>query len=283
VAARGGARELRVRLHRCDATCLRRVTDRYLAALERNDAGAAGLESAARYTENGQLTSPGDGLWKSVTGLGAYRLYLEDPETQQALFVGKLEEGDATALVALRLAVRSERIAEVEAIVARKGSHALFAPENLPVPEPLWSQSVRVAERRSRGDLIAVANTYFDGIEQHDARSVAATPTCRRIENGVQTTQRGGDASAHCAASVNRLLHIRRVGNRRFPVVDAQRGIVAALALFDIPGGSGQAARSLLLCELFKIDASGIEHIEVVMHNLPHGAQPGWPDALDPR
>jgi hypothetical protein len=175
--------------------------------------------------------------------------------------------------------MRAQRIAEVEAIVARQGSHALFAPENLPAAEPLWSESVRDAERRSRDALVAVANSYFDGIEQHDARIVSAAPTCRRIENGVQTTQRGGDPGAHCAASVNRLLHIRRVESRRFPIVDPERGIVAALALFDIPGGSGQAARSLLLCELFKIEAGGIEHIEVVMHNLPHAAQPGWSDA----
>ena len=34
--------------------------------------------------------------------------------------------------------------------------------------------------------------------------------------------------------------------------------------------------RTLLLTEWFKIDDGKIQHIEAIMHNLPHGSTSGW-------
>lgn len=286
----------------CDRSCLRSLTDRVLEAFLHPDRPDPILAPDVRYTENGREMRPGEGLWRSASALGTHRRYLEDPETQQAVFVGTLEEAGAPALVALRIGVRERSVAEVEAVVARKGSHALFAPERLASPEPLWSEPVD--ERRSRAQLVAIADSYFEGLERHDSAIIAAARTCRRIENGVQTTQRNGDASAHCAASADRLRYIEGVRNRRFPVVDVERGIVVATVLFDIPGSSGaapagesspvaglpqdpddprvraalQRPRMLLLTELFKIERGEIQQIEAVMHNLPHGSASGWPD-----
>jgi hypothetical protein len=267
----------------CDRSCLRAITDRYLAALVDPAATPPPLSGDVRYTENGRALPPGESPQQKVSGLGDYRRYLEDPETQQAFFIGTLDEAGEPALVALRLGIREQRIAEVEAIVARKGSHALFAPERFARPDPVWSSALGADDRRSRPELVAIANSYFDGLERHDSRGIAASTTCRRIENGVQTTQRNGDASAHCAASADRLRYIERVANRRFPVVDAERGIVVATVLFDIPGESRvdaalQRPRMLLLTELFKIEDGQIQQIEAVMHNLPHGSASGWPD-----
>jgi hypothetical protein len=280
---------------------LRGLTDRYLRALVQADPEAF-LDPDVRYTENGQQLPPAEGLWKSATGVGTYRRYLEDPQTQQAMFVGTLVESGSPALVSLRLGIRNGKIAEVETIVARKGSHPLFAPENLDSPAPLWSAPVAARDVRSRDKLVSIADSYFEGLERHDSAIIAAAPTCRRIENGVQTTQRNGDASAHCAASAARLLYIKGVRNRRFPVVDPEQGIVVATVLFDIPGetpavASGisavaslqpnpddriraalQQPRMLLLTELFKIENGQIQEIEAVMHNLPHGSTSGWPD-----
>jgi hypothetical protein len=287
----------------CDRACLRDFTDRYLKALVRRG-HAALLAPGAHYTENGQVISPDEGLGKRASALGNYRRYLEDPQTQQAMFVGTLDESGSPALVSLRLGIRAGKIVEVETIVARKGSHPLFAPESLGTPDPLWSTPLGAGDAPSRTQLIAIANSYFEGLERHDGSIVASTPTCRRVENGVQTTQRYGDDRAHCAASVDRLRHIEAVRNRRFPVVDTEHGIVVATVLFDIPDapagpapvGSAPASnlprdpddarvraalerpRMLLLTELFKIENGRIQEIEAVMHNLPYGSSSGWPD-----
>ena len=63
---------------------------------------------------------------------------------------------------------------------------------------------------------------------------------------------------------------------RRYPVVDEERGVVLSMVLFDIPADASatppREARMLLLAELFKISRGEIQRIETVMHNLPYGS-----------
>ena len=71
-------------------------------------------------------------------------------------------------------------------------------------------------------------------------------------------------------------------------LVDEERGLVWALVVFDIPGGTYPAQvdgktqqvkrepRSILIAELFKLEAGQIQDIEVVMRNAPLGATAGW-------
>ena len=276
----------------CDAACLRGHVDRYLAALVERDPKRLQLTADVRFTENGKPGKPGDGLWRSASRLGDFRHVFTDTASQQALFLGKLEAGSAPALVALRLGVRGEQIAEIEHVVARQGSHPLFSPQTF-VAHPTLTASIPADRRLSREQLIAIADSYFTGIEKHSSREVLASETCQRIENGVQTTGRPGRGSQNCAASADLLTYIKGVDNRRFPIVDVERGIVVATVLFDIPGETSNSndpaiamdpqvaarlrePRTLLLTEWFRIDAGKIQHIEAVMHNLPPGASSGW-------
>jgi hypothetical protein len=280
----------------CDAACLRGFTQQYIDALTQGDPGRLPLAAGAKSTENGQPSGPGQGLWKTAVKFGGYRFFIEDPSTSRASFVGVFEQGAAPAILWLCLKIDRGKISEAETIVARKGSHPLFAPEALTVPYPGFSESVAPRDRGSRKELIAAANSYLDGIEQHDSRVVRADPACDRIENGVQTTHRPGRAESQgCASSVDGLKHIKRVDHRRFPIVDREHGVVMAVFTFDIPGEAAPAAspaknavaiatpatsprqpRTLLLMELFKVVGGRITRIEAVMHNLPYGGLPGW-------
>jgi hypothetical protein len=277
----------------CDAQCLRSHLDTYVTALLQHEPERLDAASKLRYTENGRPLRLGEGLWEKATSLTPYAHYFTDPVSQQALFFGLIKEGESPAIVSLRLAIRRGKIAEVEHIVARKGSHALFAPDALRQPDPLLNTPIERKHRMSREQLIAVADSYLEGIEQHSSEIVKAADDCQRIENGVQTTNQAGRTSRNCQQSADVLTYIESVDERRFPIVDIERGVVFANFTFDIPGerSSGNDARiasdpqlaarlreprTLLLSEWFKIDGGAITHIEAVMHNLPHGSNAGW-------
>lgn len=274
----------------CDERCLRQQVDSYMTALVRREPSALKLASDVRFTENGTPGKVGDGLWKGASGIGAYRQYFTDPLTQQAMFIGVVNEGDGQAILSLRLGIENGRIAQIEHITARKGSHPLFAPQGFTAPHP--SLSTPVKTKLPREKLIAIADTYFEGIEQHDSKVILSSDTCQRFENGVQTTNQPGRTSRNCAHSADLLTYIKSVDNRRYPIVDQEHGIVVSIITFGIPGETKsddtaistnpqvsarlREPRTLLLMEWFKIDNGKIEHIEAVMHNLPFGMGSGW-------
>lgn len=280
---------------RCAEDCLRGFTQKYLEALAKGDASRLPLSPTVKVTENGQAIAPGEGLLKASAALGTYRFFIEDASTAQAGFIGTLVQDGAPAILWLRLRIERSKITELETIVARKGSHPLFATEAFAAIHPLFQEQIPTAARETRERLIAIANSYFDGIEAHDSKVVLADPACDRIENGVQTTHRPDKPESRgCAASADTLTHIKSVDHRRFPIVDRKRGVVMAVFTFAIPGdaaapsptNAARAAqpqapphkpRTLLLVELFKIAGGKIQRIEAVMHNLPYGSLPGWP------
>ena len=54
----------------CDRACLRTMLDQYLQAVIKHDPKAAPLIVGFRQTENAVNVAPGNGVWKTVTGLG---------------------------------------------------------------------------------------------------------------------------------------------------------------------------------------------------------------------
>jgi hypothetical protein len=277
----------------CDRECLIGFIDRFLDALVKHDAKALPLAEGVKYTENGEPMKLGEGLWKTAAGV-KYKQYFADPSTGQAAFFGVIEEGGSLAIFALRLKIVSQKITEIETIVSRKGAHALFSPEALVTPKPIYDQILSRSERSSRAKMIEVANSYFNGIEQHNGDIVPFHTLCNRTENGVRTTNnRSRNFDSSCKAGLNRLVYIPTVRDRRFPIVDEERGLVLSFIVFDMPGNIATAVidgrtveltesqrrkRSLLLAELFKIVGGQIREIEAFMINRPLGAPSGWPN-----
>src|SRR5687767_11659855 len=123
------------------------------------------------------------------------RRYL-DPVSGQAGYYGLIEEGGAVAVATVRVRVQNRRISEAEWYLARENDPGLNGPRqpgrppaNLHNPayliaNPPPERVVPAAQRVSRDELIAIANSYFDAITSHD-NSVALThPGCGRAENG---------------------------------------------------------------------------------------------------
>ncbi|MEO6041028.1 MAG: hypothetical protein ABIP41_03940, partial [Croceibacterium sp.] len=195
---------------RCQRACLEGLVNRYLAAMAAHKLDPALFAAGARFTENGvELPLGTEGLWATASGVGHYKFYIPDTETQQVAFLGTvIEQASASATgpqrapeavgLALRLRIVGGKIAEVEQIAARPdrplGAAAAVpagpfgatgaAVEKMGAPDPLFLQAVPAAQRMSRADLIAVGNAYFEAVERNTGKDYYPfTDDCLRHEN----------------------------------------------------------------------------------------------------
>ncbi len=109
----------------CDRACLRTMLDQYLAAVVKHDPAAAPLVVGFRQTENAINVRPGNGVWKTVTGLGKVQRRYLDPVSGQAGYYGTVEEGSETPIVTVRVRVENRKLTEAEWFIARANDPGL--------------------------------------------------------------------------------------------------------------------------------------------------------------
>jgi len=283
----------------CDRACLNGSLDQVLAAMAAHDPSSLALARDIKYTENGQLLKIGDGFWGTASGPPTYKIYADDPLTGQAMFLGVLPENGAPVILCVRLKVELHRITEIEAIVARKEAGSIARPENLVTPNPIFAEVVQPAERRSRQNMIAIANSYFNAIEKGHGSFVPFDENCNRIESGVQTTNNKQLATSPdsvlglgCADQIKtrNFQPDTRIRDRRFAVIDEERGLVFVLGFFD----HDATLRSYTLAdrrtvkqtrtgpwtweiaEMFKIQDGKIMRVEAIVNTGIYGMESGW-------
>ena len=145
--------------------------------------------------------------------------------------------------------------------------------------------------------MVNVANGYFEALQTDSSSHVTFHPECQRIENGAQTTStpRTGNLGVKEQIDKGQFKYIRELRERRFPLVDEERGLVLAIAFLDVAGDVAsieidgvvrelppimRMPRSTLLFELFKVvDGRGVRWIEAMMINRPFGTKSGWATA----
>ena len=304
----------------CDRACLNGFVDQYLGALVAHDANRLPVTANLKFTENGQRLTLGDGFWNSVTGEGTYKLVVADvPKGQVGAFVTMREAPGTPLIMALRLKVENRRLSEIEVLLAHTEQGAKNL-EAIGAPRPALLRATPAADRMSRADLIRVADMYFSGMQQNDGKGqYPFAEDCDRLENGTKTTNNptGGRPSAPPAANApppvrpdpktassyssmwtcreqfeSGLLHfVTRIRDRRYLVVDEERGVVLAFAFFDHAAGKTrtfQAANGRTvtagpqqpwtweIAELFKVEKGLLHEIEAVLERAPYGMGSGW-------
>jgi hypothetical protein len=121
---------------------------------------------------------------------------------------------------------------------------------------------------------------------------VAFHPDCWRNENGVWTTSDPPQFERHVSYGIGFYGYITKVRDRRYPVIDVDRGLVLAMVAFDVPGTvervtshgrtievppRNRVARSTYCYELFKIEDGRIRAIMAFLKWVPFGTSVGWP------
>lgn len=276
--------------------------------------GDATALAAARYSENGQVLPVGQGLWATADRVGPYCHLFLDPEGGQAACFATLTEGASRSIMALRVKASEGGVREIEAVVARPplfGGASAFgdgaaALDESGGPDPAWHAEIHESERLSRAELARVADLYFAGLERNDGRGTYPfAEDCVRIENGFRTTGvppalspgKTPYAAAFRALSARAQFEtgyfafVDRIRDRRFPVVDPERGVVFTFAFFDHSGtvrdyalADGTPFRSAverpfswMIAEAFRIERGLITRIEALMTECPYGMGSGWP------
>lgn len=278
---------------------LEAALDVYLDALAARDIARCDWAHQVIYTENNVQLALGDGLWNTVDAVqGDYHLTAVDPANGQICWFGHVEEGPDTSVMCLRLALKGGQIAEAEAIICRPhelGPFPQFDPARR--PRPILLKDVPEAERVGRERMISLANGYFDTLQLNDGTLFTHfTDDCDRIENGLQTTNtqiEGYPIAAMGCADQFRLGQYKyddRLRDRRFPLVDEERGLVLAAGFIDHSGkltditwtdGSHHKSifhfpHSFVLLELFKVTGGKIAAVEAVFVTVPYNMVSPW-------
>jgi hypothetical protein len=278
----------------CDRACLYKALDSYLDALRHKDAWRVNWSKDALTTENNVVLQIGDGLWGSITKLEAYDLRMADPVTGRVAMFGAVNESGAVSPFVVLLEVREGSVGRVETLVRRKASDPRIMAEPTFERKPVFDETIAVQDRLPRARLVSIANGYFDTLQLNDGTLFTQFDDhCNRVENGVQTTNNpslknlGISLTMGCAEQF-RMGYFRyddRLRDRRFPLIDEERGLVLASALMDHAGrvrtyrlSDGSTAESHYLAphsyymfELFKINAQGrIRQIEADFLTVPY-------------
>jgi hypothetical protein len=276
------------------------AVDDYLAALAARDPSGLVFSPDVIFTENNVQMRIGDGLWNTISAVRPdYDLKHADLEDGQASWFGVIEESGHPAIMALRLAFAEDGICEVETIVCRAHELGPF-PEISgyeKAPRPLLLSDVPVEQRSPRARLISIADGYFDTIQLNDGKLFTHfTDECDRIENGLQTTNvdiEGYPIAKMGTADQFRLgqyIYDDRLRDRRYPLVDEEKGVVLAAGFIDHAGkvtdvtwtdGSRHKSifyfpHSFVLLELFKIVDGKIAEVEAVFVTVPYNMVSPW-------
>ncbi len=266
----------------CDRMCLKSLLDRYLAAVIKHDPAAAPLAGSYRHTENAINIPLGKGVWQSVTALGKVQRRYLDPVSGQAAYYGIVDESGKLAIVTARLRVEDRAITEAEWYIARDGDPGLpgAKPPNSWNPDSLTAtpppeRVIPSDKRLPRATMLAIVNSYFDGITSHDGSVVRAHPGCNRYENGTRVTGRRGGVGDDCVSGFANF-NLANVAGRRVAFVDEEAGVVLGMAVFIRRAGSPVPRNAF--SEWFWIEDGKIRNIWTAMY-YP-GAErpvPNWP------
>jgi hypothetical protein len=178
----------------CDRPCLESFADQYIDALIAHDPKRVPLSPKLKNVENGQRLEPGDGLWRSITAKGKYRLFVDDVAAGEVALMTTMTEATHPVTVALRLKIDNRQITEIETFVLRtglsSGGNGAAELEKLGSPNPVFLAAIPPAERASRADLIKTANLYFGALQNNDGKGDYSffTDDCDRLEDGQATT-----------------------------------------------------------------------------------------------
>lgn len=218
-----------------------------------------------------------------------------------------MREGNTTLLMALRVRVQLGRITEIETSYFRPGGggpNDIAAMDARREPEAIWLATVPPRERMSRHELVAIADAYFEGVQRNDGNGFyPMTDDCDRIENGARTTNNPSGPTTpggfnYMALDCKKQLEsgylaiVTRIHQRRYPLVDEERGVVWANAIFDLGGtvktieltngetvdmsGFAGRASSIEATEAFKIEDGKIRRIEMIGSSVPYHLQSAW-------
>jgi hypothetical protein len=298
----------------CDRACLISIGDNYLAALIAHEPRLVPLADDLAFVENTAPTQVGRGLWVSASAIPSdYRIYVPDETAgtigMMMLIGRRMPEDIPPALLAVRLKIEDGLITEAEHLVDDVPEVVNLA--SLVAPRPNLIAVVPENERMSRAELIAIAASYYEGLDRSDSSLVPFADDCERQENGMITAAYYLEPAAFDSTDVNgnspppvardcagqmdsaRFAYIDSIDNRRVFAADPVQGLVMGLSHFrqsmtrgplEMVAADGSRVLweeqrepyDLPAAHIFKITNGQLHEVEAIGIFLPYQSPTGW-------
>ncbi len=287
---------------------LKTFVNKYFEALEKKDFSELPVSNTCKYSENCELLKPGEGII-AYPVKETLRLEIYDIKTSQAAVQSVLDNGKKLIMFFLRMKIQDDKITEIETLVNTgiEGVPVPFDPAGLTEISNNWKRSIRPAERDSRFKLMDVADGYWRAMETEgtaDYVRPAILPDTERYENGMHTTNEPvpdfteifgengpvfipaypfPDDGPHSALADFDHGTWRGTGveDRRYPVIDEERGIIVSLARFgsqkEDRSKDPDASPAPYVAEFFAVTRGWIREIHVVIAAIKPSIPTPWP------
>jgi hypothetical protein len=260
--------------------------DTYFKALVDNNPSAVPLAKNVKITLNGDVKPIAQTFWEGAENI-AFRFDIVNTRMGDTGTEAVIKNSDGSkTMYMLRMKVQDDRITEIETIKCNKGeADGIWDIDNLKVVSPSYLLSIREVEQDSYYDLIGTAESYWRAFQTNgtpEYRPARLLPDSRRFENGMQTTGMVKDGQYESTAKGfdTGFFKERNIWDRRYPVVDEERGVVLSIVRFGIKAGlksrSEATSHSRLVAEFFAIRSGWLQEIQAVIVNRDDDQPTGW-------
>jgi len=250
----------------------------YLEAITTNDASRLPLSPKVKVTNNGVVSEAASScIWGHPRRI-PFRQTFVDTETDNAVFFGVVTNsttehvGDAANWWFYVVRIKSENgaITEIEEIIREQ----IFAHyEKMPWElkrNNTFSIILPEDEQVSRSELINTVEAYWNAVERSiDGFSLPVHPDAVRYECGTVTT----DAKNFPNSVRGDFIKTQNKGwrwdvvNRRYPVVDVQRGVVVSFADLKMTDLTNPKFLPCIVAEAFKIECGLIKELNAFFYS----------------
>ena len=207
----------------CSRMELQTAVNQYMAAQKAGNPVALPLAENARYSENFNAVSAGNGVLSQALPIAFHRDFFDMEQCRT--FSEIVITDNQPYVMGVRLTVNGGVITEIESIVATEGDWKFSAENYLKYsPEEDW-HVLKAEERVDRKTLIAAANAWLDQFTYEDVKVPWGIP-CARLEGGEYT---GDGPRATCQSGIT--ADTIEIVSRNF-LVDEEMGTVNVFSRF---------------------------------------------------
>lgn len=258
---------------------------RYLDAVIAHDPQRAPLHAGARFTHNGNVLRPGEGYWRDTERFAGQHFFV-DSQAGQVIVMGAAYRDAKPWPWALRLSIQDGKIVEAETVLSSEAKSYFADADQLLNSDIIYDALVPPRRALDRTGLRAAADSYWDGLESGNGDLPKFHYRCDRYQNGAKITYNmrlllSSDAAIHtCASALKHAARLQpRVRERRYPVLDVERGVAAGFVIVDFcaaPDAGKPEAVSHYMMSVMKVVDGRLRIIDEIREVLPLGAASGW-------
>ena len=262
----------------CDRQCLAGFVTQYMDAMVAHKPDSVPAAANVKFTEDCKEIKLGEGEWKNITGLSAYRRDILDVRQGVAVSYFVIQENTSPVLFSVRLKIVDKKITEIETMAVHGQKEGMiFDIENLKTASTMMTSMPDKALLNSREEMIKAALTYPAGLKigSFVKADSPMAPDAYRYENGKLMAGPGCTFFPTCNVMKTQTIPTLSGITQRVIAVDEELGVVALRMNFG-PGSLFNGQGELDVWHSYKIYGGLIHAAEAYCKQMPPATKSGW-------